>query len=76
MTTAWANLVHGHPLRALDANLGGTILAALAMLIAPWALVSAARGAWAARPPRERTLVIVAAAIVAITLLDWLGRLL
>ena len=43
MTTAWGNVMHGRPLDALAANVGGTVLAVVALVVA--AVVVGHRGA-------------------------------
>lgn len=44
MTTSWAYLLQGQVVAALRANMGGALLASLACLGAPWALLQAVRG--------------------------------
>ena len=75
MTTSWAHATRGHWLRAFRSNAGGAMLAGLSMLVAPWALVSAARGAWTPGKPREAFWVAVAFSIVVVTLVEWFIRL-
>src|SRR5438045_783023 len=53
MTTSWAHMMRGHVLAALRANCGGAILAAGAVLIGPWMLISGLRGRWFMAPPHE-----------------------
>jgi hypothetical protein len=47
----------------------------MAMMAGPWLLVSAARGRWLMARPSDRLVAVVATAVIAITLLDWLYRL-
>lgn len=75
MTTAFANVVRGNLLAALRANVAGTILAVCAILLTAWALGSAAWGRFVVQPPKDRTLIIGALALVVITLLDWAHRI-
>ena len=74
MTTSWAHMVRGQFVRALRANVGGTLLAALAIAVAPWSLISAGRGRWAWGPPSERAIIAVAAVLVLVTIVDWIAR--
>jgi hypothetical protein len=74
MTTAFAHVVRGQFGAALRANVGGTILAVGTALVGAWALASAALGRFVVPPPRDRTLIIAALTVVAITVLDWIRR--
>lgn len=75
MTTAWANLLHGRPLAAMQANAVGALLAAAAPLGAVWAGVSAAIGVWWGGRPRQRWLLAALGLLTAVVLIDWLLRL-
>jgi Protein of unknown function (DUF2752) len=75
MTTSWAWLVRGNAVRAAKANVGGTLLAAAALVAAPWLLVSAIRGRWLVTPPGDGVLAVMAIVVVVITLIDWGLRL-
>ena len=75
MTTAWACLMHGEFIRALQANTGGVLLAVLAMTAAPWLMFSAVRGRWLIWKPNGTAVGCVSAAILAITLVQWGFRL-
>jgi hypothetical protein len=75
MTTAWAHLMKGHWLAALQANAGGALLCLLASAAAPWTLGSAIRGAWLAGPPRDVTIAWIAVVVFAVVLIQWIGRL-
>ena len=75
MTTAWACLMHGEFVRALQANTGGVLLAVLAMAAAPWLMISAVRGRWLISKPSGTAVGCGSAAILAITLVQWGFRL-
>lgn len=75
MTTSWSHAVRGHWIAAIRANAGGALLAATAMLAAPWLLLSAVRGRWLFGRPGDRTMAAVACVLIAATLLDWIYRL-
>lgn len=75
MTTSWSHAVRGQWGAAFRANAGGALLAAVAMLAAPWLLLSAIRGKWLFGRPGDRTLAVVACVMIAATLLDWVYRL-
>ena len=75
MTTSWAHVVRGQIVSALRANVGGTLLAVLALVAVPWSLISAGRGRWIWRPPHESLIVAVAAVLVLVTLTDWIVRI-
>lgn len=75
MTTSWAHVMHGQLGAAMAANLGGTLLALMALVAVPWTLLSALRGRPVSRLPSDRTVIIAASAVVLVTLLDWAQRL-
>jgi hypothetical protein len=75
MTTAWANLLHGRPLAAVQANAAGALLATAAPLVAAWAGVSAAIGRWWGGWPRQRWLLAAAGLLAAVVLIDWVRKL-
>lgn len=75
MTTAWANLVRGNVIAALRANVGGTLLAVLAMVGIPYLTVSAVRGRWWGFEPHVAIVIYLTAAVVSVTLLQWGLRL-
>lgn len=75
MTTSWAHLVRGNLRGALEANVGGALLAALAVAAVPWLVATAVRGRWLGFEPGERAALIVLAVIVLVTLIDWLVRI-
>lgn len=76
MTTAWAHLVRGEVVAALKANVGGTLLAILAVVAVPWLASCAARGEWVAMTPNGTVAACIATTILVVTLIDWLVRLL
>ena len=76
MTTAWAHLMHGELIRAFQANIGGVLLAVLAMAAAPWLMISAARGRWLIWRPNGSVVGYVSGVIIAIALVQWGFRLL
>ncbi len=73
MTTSWSYVMHGDWDAACRANLGGTLLALLAISVACGALAIAASGRrrWV---PGERTWALLALTLAVITLVDWLRR--
>jgi hypothetical protein len=75
MTTSWAHLVRGQPIGALKANVGGALLAALAVVGVPWLGVSAVRGRWIGWAPNSIVVAWVGSAILLVTLIDWGIRL-
>jgi hypothetical protein len=75
MTTAWAHLMRGEWVDAGRANLGGALLALLAMVAAPWLLASAARGDWFGVSPHGTVAVCILITILLVTLIDWAFRL-
>lgn len=74
MTTAWANLVRGHIGWSLQANVGGCVLAALALLVTPWLGVSCCAGRWWLTSPKEWVGLVIAGSLFVITLADWSVR--
>jgi hypothetical protein len=75
MTTAWAFLMRGEILASLHANAGGTLLAMLAIVVAPWSLLTAIRGRHFAWTPSGRAIAWTAGGIAAIAVLQWGCRL-
>jgi len=75
MTTSWAYALHGQPRAALAANAGGLTLCVVALLLAPYLLISAARGKWLFALPNDKVLAISALAVALITLADWVFRI-
>lgn len=75
MTTAWAHLVRGHWTDACRANVGGMLLAMLAIAAAPWLLVSAWHGCWLGISPSGVIAAWISTSILLITLIQWCFRL-
>lgn len=76
MTTSWAYTVRGQLGQAASANCGGMLLAVLAILVAPWLLVSAVRGSWLGGAPSPKIALTLMGCVFGVTLLDWSVRLL
>jgi hypothetical protein len=74
MTTSWAHLLDGEPVLALRANVGGTLLAVVAIVCGPWMLISGLWGRWIVRPPGEMVAVTIGVVLVLATLIDWAVR--
>jgi hypothetical protein len=75
MTTSWAWVMRGRIDRALQANVGGVLLALLAAVAAPWVLLSGATGRWCGVSPNDWVLLGVCVAAMVVTLVDWVSRL-
>jgi hypothetical protein len=75
MTTSWSHAVRGQWVQAIGSNAAGALLAAMAMVAGPWLLVSATRGRWFLGRPGDGTLAVLAGAVIAIALFDWIYRL-
>jgi len=76
MTTAWANVVRGRLPAALGANVGGTLLCLIALVLAPSLLLAAVRGYRPWWLPGVEGAAWLLAAVSAVTLIDWTIRLL
>jgi hypothetical protein len=74
MTTSWAYLVRGRLIESLNSNTGGTLVGVIAMLLAPWAVLSGLRGRWFWRPFNDWTALLVTLAVILVTLVDWTVR--
>jgi hypothetical protein len=74
MTTSWAHLLKGQVFSSLRANAGGTLLGLAALALAPWSLLTALRGRWFWVAPRDEVLLVVSLTIAAVTIVDWLVR--
>ena len=74
MTTSWAHLVRGHLIKSLKSNAGGTLVGVIAILLAPWAVLSGLRGRWLWRPFDDWTALGVTLAVILVTLVDWAVR--
>jgi len=75
MTTSWALVMRGEVIDALRVNAGGAMLAALAILAAPWSLATAIRGRRFGWTPRGAWIPWIAGGILAVVLLQWGCRL-
>lgn len=75
MTTSWAHMVRGQLGGAVRANVGGTLLAMIAITAVPWTILSAACGRWLVWQPTERTALVALIAVIVVTLIDWSVRL-
>lgn len=75
MTTAWANLVRGRVIRAVQANSAGVAWGLASLWLTPWTLVSGLCGRWWWRPLDERFALGLVVVLGAVTLLDWTIRL-
>lgn len=76
MTTSWSHAVRGQWLASVRSNSGGAVLALAAMVIGPWLVSAAVAGRWLVHPPGDRAIAALAIGFIAITLLDWIYRLL
>jgi hypothetical protein len=76
MTTAWAHLMRREWADAARANLGGVLLGLLAMVAGPWLLGSAVRGDWLGISPGGAAAAWIAIAVLSVTLIHWVFRLL
>jgi hypothetical protein len=74
MTTSWAYLVRGQLIKSLKSNTGGTLVGVIAMLLAPWALLSGLRGRWFWKSFNDWAALIVTLAVILVTLVDWSVR--
>ncbi len=75
MTTSWSYFMRGNLSQAWATNAGGACLAALAMVGGSWSLWAAIRGNLPPTLPRHFVLAI-AVAVFAITVADWISRIL
>lgn len=75
MTTAWANVYRGQMGAALQANVGGTLLAIVAGLAVPWLGGSAWLGRWWLAPPQREVIAWLCVLFLAVALLDWILKL-
>ncbi len=75
MTTSWAYFVRGELLQALQANVGGALLAALALTSGPWLLLSGLAGRWWFRTPSDWNVIATSLLVLTATLIDWSVRL-
>lgn len=75
MTTSWSHLVRGQLPSALAANVGGTLLGGIVLLVAPWSLASAARGRWWLIRPDDTLIISLIVLVSVVTVSDWATRL-
>jgi hypothetical protein len=75
MTTSWSHLVRGQVWDSLRANSGGTLLGLTCLILAPWSLASGVRGRWLGQPPGPAASVALTLILLAVTLVDWVIRL-
>ena len=75
MTTSWAHLVRGHWVDAFRANVGGALLGILDVIAVPWLFFAAARGRWLGWVPDTNVVAWVMAAVMVVTMIDWVVRL-
>jgi hypothetical protein len=61
-------------IESLNSNTGGTLVGVIAMLLAPWAVLSGLRGRWFWRPFHDWTALLVTLAVILVTLVDWTVR--
>lgn len=76
MTTSWSHLVRLQVWKSIKANAGGTMLALVAVVLGPWLLISGLIGNWYRNPPNEKMVIVTAVAIIVVTLVSWLVRIL
>ena len=73
MTTSWSHFTRGSFVSSWNANPGGLCLAVLAGVTGVWSLVTAYRGRYRSLVS-DGTLAVIAVAIAAITVGDWMLR--
>ena len=75
MTTSFAWFVRCDPVRSWGANPAGSLIAPTCLVSIPWLLAASIRGRPAPFRTLEQPLVVLAVALVALTLLSWTVRL-
>ncbi len=75
MTTSWSHLMRGQIISAARANIGGTMLGLLSMVVGPWFIVSGFLGRWWPGIPNEWVSIMIALVIFGVTLTNWIVRL-
>lgn len=75
MTTAWAYAVRGELAAALRANAGGTLLCGFVAVGTVWVAASSLAGRWMFRRPSPHWLLWIGSGWLAITILDWVRKL-
>ncbi len=71
MTTSWAWFVRGRIDKAVQANVGGTLLATICLLTAAWFLASGTTGRWKVLRPRVVWCSLIPVTAFAVVLLEW-----
>jgi len=74
MTTSWAHTMRGQLFQAMEANIGGTLLAIASLVYGPYMLLSGIRGRWVFARFNEVYAAVIAVTILAITLVSWCIR--
>lgn len=75
MTTSFNRLAHLDVRGAFAANAGGAVLGIVWFAAAPWLAICAIRGKWWGFVPQEWVVVMVGVVVLAVTLVDWLIRI-
>jgi len=75
MTTSFAWFTRLEPARSWRANPAGSLLAPTCLALIPWLLLASARGRPAPFRSLEQPLVVLAVAVVALTLISWTVRM-
>ena len=76
MTTSWAHFVRGDLVASVRANVGGALLAAIALVTGPWLLLSGVFGRWLLKTPEDWNVIATSLLVLTVTLIDWSVRLL
>lgn len=76
MTTSFAHLTRGHVGQAMEANLGGTLLALACAIQIPWCWWSACRGRLVGISHPAKSLLALLLTVAGVSTADWLYRLL
>jgi len=74
MTTAWACLVRGRVVGAVQANATGALLGGVCLAALPWLIVTAVRGRWWLISPSVEQLAWLTALFVGMALVEWVVR--
>ena len=62
--------------QSLRANVGGALLAAIALVVGPWCLLSGIWGRWLVRTPSDWSVIALSLIVLGVTIADWSVRLL
>ena len=68
--------MHGEFSKAFQASGGGVLLAFLAVVAAPWLMISAIRGRWLGYKPNGKAMAYISTVVIAILFVQWGFRLL